>query len=149
MNYKKLFICVLIPVLFGSIIGLFVNTDSYDIIIKPVLSPPDWLFSIIWTVLYVLMGISSYFIYRDDGFDSETFGVYKLQLFVNLMWPIIFFLFKFYLVSFVWILILDVLVIYMIIKFYKVNKIASYLQIPYFLWILFASYLSFGVYLLN
>ena len=97
MNYKKLFICVLIPVLFGSIIGLFANTDSYDIIIKPVLSPPDWLFSIIWTVLYVLMGISSYFIYRDDGFDSEAFGVYKLQLFVNLMWPIIFFLFKFYL----------------------------------------------------
>lgn len=149
MNYKKLFISILIPVLLGSIIGLIINTDSYDIIVKPVLSPPDWLFPVVWTILYVLMGISSYLIYRDDGIDSEAFGVYKLQLFVNLMWSIIFFVFKFYLVSFVWILILDALVIYMIIKFYKINKMASYLQIPYLLWILFASYLTLGVYLLN
>lgn len=149
MNYKKLFISILIPVLLGSIIGLIINTDSYDIIIKPVLSPPDWLFPVVWTILYVLMGISSYLIYRDDGIGSEALGVYKLQLFVNLMWSIIFFVFKFYLVSFIWILILDVLVIYMIIKFYKINKMASYLQIPYLLWILFASYLTLGVYLLN
>ena len=149
MNYKKLFISILIPVLLGSIIGLIINTDSYDIIIKPVLSPPDWLFPVVWTILYVLMGISSYLIYRDDGIGSEALGVYKLQLFVNLMWSIIFFVFKFYLVSFVWILILDVLVIYMIIKFYRINKTASYLQIPYLLWILFASYLTLGVYLLN
>lgn len=149
MNYKKLFISILIPVLLGSIIGLIINNDSYDIIIKPVLSPPDWLFPVVWTILYVLMGISSYLIYRDDGIASEAFGVYKLQLFVNLMWSIIFFVFKFYLVSFVWILILDALVIYMIIKFYKINKMASYLQIPYLLWILFASYLTLGVYLLN
>ena len=119
------------------------------VIVKPVLSPPDWLFPVAWTILYVLMGISSYLIYRDDGIDSEALGVYKLQLFVNLMWSIIFFVFKFYLVSFVWILILDALVIYMIIKFYKINKMASYLQIPYLLWILFASYLTLGVYLLN
>lgn len=149
MNYKKLFISILIPVLLGSIIGLIINTDSYDIIVKPVLSPPDWLFPVAWTILYVLMGISSYLIYRDDGIASEALGVYKLQLFVNLMWSIIFFVFKFYLVSFVWILILDALVIYMIIKFYKINKMASYLQIPYLLWILFASYLTLGVYLLN
>ena len=149
MNYKKLFISILIPVLLGSIIGLIINTDSYDIIIKPVLSPPDWLFPVVWTILYVLMGISSYLIYRDDGIGSEALGVYKLQLFVNLMWSIIFFVFKLYLGSFIWILILDVLVIYMIIKFYKINKMASYLQIPYLLWILFASYLTLGVYLLN
>lgn len=147
MNYKKLFISILIPVLLGTIVGLLINTDSYQTLIKPVYSPPESLFPIMWSILYVLMGISSYIIYENN--DKESLEIYKLQLFVNLMWSIIFFIFKFYLVSFVWILVLDSLVIYMIIKFYKTNKIASYIQIPYLIWIIFASYLSLGIYLLN
>lgn len=147
MNYKKLFISILIPVLLGTIVGLLINTDNYQTLIKPVYSPPESLFPIMWSILYVLMGISSYIIYENN--DKESLEIYKLQLFVNLMWSIIFFTFKFYLVSFVWILVLDSLVIYMIIKFYKTNKIASYIQIPYLIWIIFASYLSLGIYLLN
>lgn len=147
MNYKKLFISILIPVLLGTLVGLLINTDSYSTLIKPVYSPPEWIFPIMWITLYVLMGISSYIIYNSN--DKDSLELYKLQLFVNLMWSIIFFVFKFYLVSFVWILVLDSLVIYMIIKFYKTNKIASYIQIPYLIWIIFASYLSFEIYLLN
>ncbi len=75
--------------------------------------------------------------------------IYYIQLGVNALWSIIFFVFKWRLFSFIWIVLLVVLVILMIIRFYKIDKVAAYLQIPYLLWILFASYLNLGIYLLN
>ena len=95
------------------------------------------------------MGISYAILENNSQVDSKINFIYYFQLFVNALWSIFFFSLKWRLFSFIWILLLDVLVIIMIIKFYNKNKTSGLLQIPYLLWILFASYLNLGVYLLN
>lgn len=141
---------ILIPVIVGGIVGLIISGSiDYNSLQKPFLAPPSILFPIIWTILYILMGIS-YGILEDKSLiDSKTKIIYYLQLFVNALWPIAFFVLKWRLFAFIWIILLDILVIVMIIDFYKKNRIAGLLQIPYLLWILFASYLNLSIYLLN
>lgn len=141
---------ILIPVIIGGIIGGIISgTIDYNTLQKPALAPPSILFPIIWTILYILMGLS-YGILKDKSLiDSETNIIYYLQLFVNALWSIIFFTLKWRLFAFIWIILLDILVIIMIDKFYKKDKLAGLLQIPYLLWILFASYLNLAVYMLN
>lgn len=141
---------ILIPVIIGGIVGLIISKSiDYNSLQKPFLAPPSILFPIMWTILYILMGIS-YGILKSKGLiDSKTKIIYYLQLFVNAMWSIIFFTFKWRLFAFIWIVLLDILVIIMIIDFYKKNKLSGLLQIPYLLWILFASYLNLSIYLLN
>ena len=141
---------ILIPVIVGGAVGLITaNSINYNDLIQPTFAPPSFLFPIVWTILYVLMGVS-YGILENKGLnDSEINSIYYLQLTVNALWTFIFFVFKWRLFAFIWILILDVLVIDMIIKFYKKNKTAGLLQIPYLIWILFATILNFSVYLLN
>ena len=96
------------------------------------------------------MGISSYLISQSDSNQKEeALVIYAIQLLVNLLWSIWFFLCKWYLFSFFWILLLIVLVVWMIIKFYQISKTSAYLQIPYLLWLIFASILNLTVYLLN
>ena len=141
---------ILIPVIVGGTVGLITsNAINYNDLIQPAFAPPSFLFPIVWTILYVLMWIS-YGILENKGLvDSETNSIYYLQLTVNALWSFIFFVFKWRLFAFIWILILDALVIDMIIKFYKKDKTAGLLQIPYLLWTLFATILNFAVYLLN
>ena len=141
---------ILIPVIVGGIVGLITsNAINYNELIQPAFAPPSFLFPIVWTILYVLMGVS-YGILENKGLnDSEINSSYYLQLTVNALWTFIFFVFKWRLFAFIWILILDVLVIDMIIKFYKKDRTAGLLQIPYLIWILFATILNFFVYLLN
>ena len=116
---------------------------------QPPLSPPGWIFPAVWTILYVLMGVS-FGILRDKHLnDSNVKLIYYIQLIVNLLWPIAFFVLKWRLFAFIWILILDALVVLMIFTFYKRNKTAALLQLPYLAWVLFASYLNLGVYILN
>ena len=104
---------------------------------------------IVWTILYVLMGVS-YGISKDKGLnDQEINSIYYLQLTVNALWTFIFFVFQWRLFAFIWILIVDALVIDMIKKFYKRDKTAGLLQIPYLVWISFTTILNFAVYLLN
>lgn len=86
---------------------------------------------------------------RKKLIDPETKLIYYLQLFVNAMWSIIFFIFKWRFFAFLWIILLDILVIIMINKFYNKEKLAGLLQIPYLIWILFATYLNLAFYLLN
>ena len=106
------------------------------------------LFPIIWTIIYILMGIS-YGILKNKSLTNQKIKIiYYLQLFVNAMWPIIFFILKWRLFSFIWILLLDLLVIIMIHLFYNKDKLSGILQIPYLIWILFASYLNIAIYLL-
>lgn len=137
---------ILFPIILGSIVGLIVNDYSYySAINKPILAPPKILFPIMWSIIYLLMGIS-YKIYRDNN-DSNI--LYYVQLFVNVIWVIIFFKFKLLLLSLLWIILLDILIIILLIKFYKKNKLCCYLNIPYLIWNLFATYLMFGIYLLN
>lgn len=141
---------ILIPVIIGGIIGLIIsNSIDYNSLIKPPFSPPSILFPIIWTILYILMGISYGILDCNSQLNSSINFIYYFQLFVNALWSIFFFTLKWRLFSFIWILLLDLLVIIMIIKFYKKHKISGLLQLPYLLWVLFASYLNLGVYLLN
>ena len=141
---------ILIPVVVGLIIGAITSSSiEYNTLIQPVLAPPSILFPIVWTVLYVLMGISYGILESKSLVDSEINFIYYLQLFVNALWSIIFFTFKWKLFAFIWLLVLILLVVTMIIKFYNKDKVAGLLQIPYLLWCLFAAYLNLSIYLLN
>ena len=141
---------ILIPVIIGGIVGILIsNYIDYDSLIKPFLAPPSIVFPIMWTILYILMGISYGILKSKNLLNSEIKWIYYLQLFVNAMWSIIFFIWKWRFLAFLWIILLDVLVIILIIKFYQKNKISGLLQIPYLLWTLFASYLNLSIYLLN
>ena len=134
IDYKKLALYIAIPLVLGVIVGLITMKASLSYN-GPV---PRWIFPITWSILYVLMGISSYFI----SDNKNLLNIYKINLIVNLLWPIIFFLFKLKVLAFFWILILILIVGYMIYKFYQENKLSSYLLIPYILWLVFASVLN-------
>lgn len=151
MNKVSEFIkSILIPVVIGGIVGFPIsNFIDYNIINKPPLSPPSIVFPIIWTILYILMGTSYGILKTKELIDDETNMIYYTQLLVNVTWPIVFFVFKWRFVSILWIILLLILVVYMTIKFYRKNKIAGLLQIPYILWTIFATYLTIGVYILN
>ncbi len=141
---------ILIPILVGGIVGIITsNFMDYNLLQQPFLSPPGIVFPIVWTILYALLGIS-YGILKNNKltYDKINF-IYYLQLSVNALWSIFFFVLKWRLFSFFWIILLAVLVIIMIISFYKKNKLAGLLQIPYLLWILFAAYLNLSIYFLN
>lgn len=149
LNYKKLFFFILITLLFGFIGSLFVNTNTYQNLIKPNISPPTFVFPIVWTILYLLMGISLYLVSEEYGNKIKYYLIYLIQLIVNILWPILFFKFNLFGLSFLWILLLLVLVIIMIKNFYQISRKAAYLQIPYLIWLIFASYLNFSIFLLN
>ena len=135
---------ILIPVILGGIVALLISGFmDYNELNKPPLSPPGFIFGIVWTVLYILMGVSYGILASKDLVDKNINTIYYLQLFVNLLWPIAFFILKWRLFAFIWLLIL------IILDFYKKNKLSAYLQIPYLLWCIFAAYLNQGVYLLN
>ena len=141
---------ILIPVILGGIIGFIVSRFmDYSTLEKPFLSPPGFLFGIVWTILYVLMGISYGILDKKNLIDGKIKIIYYLQLAVNLIWPILFFVFKMRFFSIIWIRLLILLIIYMIITFYKKNKLSAYLQIAYLLWTIFATYLNIGIYFFN
>ena len=151
MNNKEVWMkSILIPVILGGIVGLIISRFmDYNTLNKPPLSPPGFIFGIVWTILYILMGISYGILDTKNLIDEKINKIYYLQLIVNLIWPILFFVFKWRLFSAIWIILLVILVIKMIIDFYRKNKLSAYLQIPYLLWTIFATYLNIGVYLLN
>lgn len=151
MEKVKVYIkSILVPVIVGGIVGLVISKFiDYDILQKPFLAPPSLAFPIVWTILYVLMGISHGMLKIKDVTDEKTDSIYYLQLAVNALWPIAFFLLKWRLFAFIWIILLAILIILMIIRFYNKDKVAGLLQIPYLLWTLFAAYLNIGIYILN
>ena len=151
MKIKRIIIAIIIPLLVGFIGNLLGNaSNGFDSINKPEFTPPGIVFPIVWTILYILMGISSYFIYQSNNKDKENaLIIYGIQLFVNMLWTLFFFRLHLYLFSFIWILIMIILVGLMIYKFYKIDKKAGVIQIPYLIWLIFASIINFSVYLLN
>lgn len=141
---------ILIPVLLGTLIGFITSSYmDYSMLNKPELSPPGIVFPIVWTILYILMGISYAILEERKLIDNKINLIYYVQLFVNLLWSIFFFVLKWRLFSIFWILLLIVIVIIMIKEFYNKNKLSGLLQIPYLLWISFAAYLNIAIYLLN
>ena len=141
---------ILFPVLVGALVGLITSGSmDYNMLQKPPLAPPGAVFPVVWTILYILMGISYGILKVNNQTDEEIDWIYYIQLAINALWSIIFFTFKWRLFAFIWIILLAIAVISMIIKFYNKNKVAGLLQIPYILWIIFAAYLNFGFYILN
>ncbi len=131
---KKLILYIAIPLLLGGIVGFITSKESmnYNGIVD------GWVFPIVWSILYILMGISSYIVRN----NKELMSIYKVNLVINLLWPIIFFTLNFKVFGFFWILLLILVVGYMMYKFYNKNKISAYLLIPYLLWLIFASILN-------
>ena len=154
MNEKSrspLIISILIPLAVGSLSSLLSRSmTTYSSINRPDFSPPSYVFPIVWTILYVLMGISSYIIYDSDSpAKGIALKIYMLQLFFNFCWSIIFFRFNLYLFALIWLVVLIALICLMIKEFYKISPLAAYLQIPYLLWCVFAALLNFFIYKMN
>lgn len=139
----------------GGLSALFTsgNMDIYKEIVKPPLSPPSIVFPIVWTILFTLMGISAAMIYNNTIASKlerdSALLTYGVSLVFNFFWSIIFFNLQMYLFAFIWLLALLYFIIKTIIKYYKIDKTAAYLQIPYLVWVTFAGYLNFAIWYLN
>ncbi len=142
---KKFIILLIVTFFIGVIPSLLVGNDVTGLIL-PKFYPPKILFPIMWSILYLLMTISVYLATKNS---DDAYKIYFIQLIVNAFWTVIFFGLKLRLLAFLWIIFLFILVIIMIKKFYKENKNAGLLQIPYIIWLLIAMYLNLSIYLLN
>lgn len=120
-------------------------------VLQPPLSPPSAVFPIVWTILYALMGIGAARVYLTPASNARSRGLllWLVQLFFNFLWSIVFFNLQAYAFAFFWLVALWLLILWMTVRFYQVDKVAALLQIPYLLWVAFAGYLNFGVWMLN
>lgn len=152
---KSYIYSILIALGVGGLSALITSgsMDIYKEINTPPLSPPSVLFPIVWSVLFVLMGISAAMVYNAESAlvreRNSALLTYGLSLIFNFFWSIIFFNMRMYLFAFIWLVILWLLILLTIIKYYNINKLAALLQIPYLLWVTFAGYLNLGIYILN
>lgn len=150
----KLIICILLPLLVGGISGFATATsinDWYVNINKPSFNPPNYLFGPVWTTLYILMGVSFYMILQTASHDmrKKAVNIFSIQLLLNFCWSFIFFNFQLPGFAFAEIIIMWISILTMIIIFYKINKTAALLQIPYLMWVSFASVLNGSIWYLN
>lgn len=148
IQIKPLVISLLISLGAGGL-SAFLTRGSmaqYRNIYKPPLSPPGWVFPVVWTILFILMGIAAYLVYISDSPDKSTaLRLYGFQLVLNVAWSIIFFNFNAYLLAFAWLLLLWFMVYLTYKEFGEVNKIAAWLLLPYILWLTFAAYLNLAI----
>lgn len=152
IQWKKLIPALLLPLAVGLISGLLIRNTVplYATVTKPPLAPPGWLFPVVWTILYILMGISSYMIaISDSPSRNNALILYAVQLFWNFLWPLVFFNLQWFLLALVILVILWYTVYQMIKSFYAISPLAAKLQIPYLVWLTFALYLNLAVVLLN
>ncbi len=151
-SFTELIISIVFAELVGTVSALLAGDfrGLYTELIQPPLAPPAWVFPVVWAVLYALMGITSYMIYRSDSYRSKSaLFLYFVQLAVNFSWSIIFFRFELLTLAAVVAVVLTILVGIMICMFLSIRKKAGYFNVPYLLWMIFASYLAIGTMLLN
>ena len=155
---KNLIFNIALPIGVGALSGLLTmgGMKEFASLNQPPLSPPGWVFPVVWTILYALMGFATYLVWQSDVRMTESFmtresalRVYGVQLLVNFFWSIIFFGFSQYFFAFLWILLLLALIILNIVFYAKILPLAAWLLVPYLLWVTFATYLNLGVFLLN
>lgn len=150
MKLSQKLLYILTPIIGGSIVGLIINKSiDYNYLVNPPLSPPSYLFPIVWSILYLLIGISYYIYRKNNNDDPLTIRLYYIQLILNYLWSIIFFTLKLRTLAVIWIIVLAITIIYLMIRFYKEERTSFYLFIPYILWVLFATYLNIGIVVLN
>ena len=152
--WKTYLLWILLAEAAGGLSGWLTRegTKAYSqAIVQPPLSPPGWVFPVVWTILFALMGIGAARIYLAPPSKARSRGLnlFISQLVVNFFWSPIFFNPQAFGLAFFWLLLLWGLVIWMILTFRKVDRTAANLQIPYLLWLTFAAYLNAGVWYLN
>lgn len=154
IQWKKLAFCIALPLAVGGLAAFLTRGSMgiFETLNRPPLSPPGWVFPVVWTILYGMMGTASYLVLtsgRSEEQLREALAVYGIQLAVNFFWSIILFQQSLYLAAFFWLLLLLFLVVLMTVLFYAVSRRAAYLLVPYGAWIVFAGYLNLSVWLLN
>lgn len=150
MSKIKSIFYLFLPIILGSLVGLLISKNiDYSNLTKPLFAPPKILFPIAWTIIYLLLGISYYLYKRKIEHFTKTDFIYYASLTINLLWSIIFFLLKWRFIAILWIILLDISILYLVYLFYKEDKISAYLNIPYILWLILATYLTIGIYILN
>lgn len=154
INYKTLIICILIPLLIGGLSSLFTmgSMEDFAALDQPPLSPPGWLFPVVWSILYVLMGIASYVVIETPSSQPATAAAFKpyfVQLAFNFFWSIIFFSLGAFELAFIWLLAMLAIIILTTVRFWRINKWAGILMLPYIAWVCFAGYLNLAIAYLN
>lgn len=151
IQWKKLILCIAIPLAVGGLSALSTRggMEIFQSLNKPALAPPSWLFPVAWTILYILMGVASYLVLVSEKPHHKALDIYGVQLAFNYLWPIFFFTLQAYLFSFIWLVLLWLLILAATVMFYRISKPAGYLMLPYLLWVTFAGYLNLSIYLLN
>lgn len=153
IKWKPLLICLAIPLAIGGLGALLGGgMDNYADLRQPPLSPPGWVFPIVWSILYLLMGYASYRIYTSEAEQEDKHKAlvfYAIQLALNFLWPVIFFGLQWYWAAFVLLIALWVMIYLCMYRFALIDETAENLLIPYLLWVTFAGYLNLGVALLN
>lgn len=151
IQWKNFITCIAIPLAVGSLSAFLTqnNMETFTAINKPLFALPDWLFPVVWTILYLLMGVASYLVLTSGKPNGTALAVYVIQLVVQFFWPIIFFNLELYLFAFIWLVLLWLLILKTTSLFYQISKPAGYLMLPYLIWVTFAGYLNFFIYLLN
>ena len=153
-GWKTLLICIAIPLAVGGLSAWLTrgSMEAFEQMNKPPLAPPGWLFPVVWTILFVLMGVASYLVYTSGEKQADVeraLRVYILQLVVNFFWSILFFNLSLCFAAFVWLILLWALVLVTLVRFYRITPYAGYLLVPYVLWVTFAGYLNLSICLLN
>ncbi|MCQ2449144.1 MAG: tryptophan-rich sensory protein [Clostridia bacterium] len=154
IKWKSLLVCLALPLAVGGLSALITNEamKKFGELNQPPLSPPAWLFPVVWTILYLLMGLASYIVWTSPATAEQKSGaltLYVVQLVFNFFWSLFFFNGKVYLFSFIWLLVMEALIVATAIRFKNIHSCAGRLMIPYILWVAFAAYLNFGIFLLN
>lgn len=150
----KFLISILLPIALGAIAGMFTSQsvpEWYATLNRPSFNPPNWIFGPVWTTLYIIMGISLFLIWKQDVSKKRNFAIliFMIQLILNFGWSFIFFYFNMIGIALLEIVLLWFSIITMLVLFYKIKPIASYINIPYLLWVTFATVLNASYYLLN
>ncbi len=150
----KFILCIVLTLTVGAVGGIATASgvnDWYITLNKPVFNPPNYLFGPVWSLLYILMGISFYLILQSKSqvLRKRAIAVFCIQLFLNFCWSFLFFKFHLIGLAFIEIIFIWCAIITMIVVFYKINKTAAYIQIPYLLWVTFASLLNGSIWVLN
>ena len=154
INKKLLAVCIAVPLAVGGIAALLTGggMQTFESLNQPPLSPPGWLFPVVWTILYALMGAASYLVLTSgaaSGDINRAINRYALQLAINFLWPVFFFGLSAYWFAFAWLIALWGAILAAVMTFRRVSATAAWMLLPYLLWVTFAGYLNIGIAILN
>jgi len=149
--WRRLIFCLLVPLGVGGLAAFLTRgqTDLFDTIAKPPLTPPAWVFPVAWSILYLLMGYASYRLAHAThhaAYQNRTLILYGIQLFFNFVWPLLFFGLRHFGLALVWLVLLWGLVLWLTVRAFFIDRVAFWCLVPYLLWTTFAGYLNLMIY---